>query len=251
MDSYALSKVVIAAVSPLGTCLLLGALGVLLLGRARRTGATLVSLGLAWLGLWSLPAVSDAFVAHVEAPYPARPVESLPRADALVLLGGGVAPPAPGFPYPDLNLSADRVWHAARAFRAGKAALVVASGGIQPGVSAVTEAEAMALLLTDLGVPRDAILLETQSRNTRENADASAALLRERKAKSVLLVTSALHMPRAVAEFRRAGVEVVPAPADQAQPKERGLRRWLPSTGALDASGRAMKEVLGRVAPRS
>ena len=59
----------------------------------------------------------------------------------------------------------------------------------------------MQIFLRDLGVPDSAMLLETRSRNTRQNAEYSSQLLRAHKLHHVLLVTSALHMHRALGEF--------------------------------------------------
>jgi uncharacterized SAM-binding protein YcdF (DUF218 family) len=241
---YAVSKVVIALLSPLGTALVIGVAG-LLLSRLRRVGTALVALALSWLCFWSLPAVSDALAQHVEAPYPPLRAEALPKAQAIVVLGGGMEPASPGYPYANLNLAADRVWHAARVFKAGRAPLIVASGGSDPTVTPVSEAQAMTGLLADLGVPRSAILEEGRSRNTRENAEFTAQLLAARKVHTILLVTSALHMRRSVAEFERVGFQVLPAATDHTQPNASGLQAWLPKADALDQSGRAMKEIVG------
>ena len=245
-----ISKLAIALVSPLGTGLLLAVCGLLLAlpSRTRRVAQSLVLLGVAWLWFWSTPAISEALQARLEAEYPVTRAEDLPRADAIVVLGGAMAPPSPGMPYPDLGSAADRVWHAARVFRAGKAPLVLASGGSDAQVTHVPESEVMAGLLRELGVPASAILQERASRNTRENAQLSAAVLRPKGVRSILLVTSALHMARARAEFERAGFQVVPAATDQMQPKWAGIQEWLPDTGALDASGRAIKEIVGKFA---
>lgn len=250
MVPYAVSKLVIALISPLGTALVVAVLGLLLQRRARRTGTTLVVLALAWLWLWSTPAASEALRERVERPYPPVAAESLPRADAIVLLGGALAPAAPGRIYPDLGSAADRIWHAARVFRAGKAPLLLASGGSDLAVAQVPEARDMAGLLVQLGVPADAIVQEDRSRTTGENARFSAPLLRARRVQSILLVTSALHMPRAVAEFERTGFRVIPATTDHAQPQYTGVQLWLPDADALDDSARAIKEVVGRAALR-
>ena len=106
----------------------------------------------------------------------------------------------------------------------------------------------MRALLVDLGVPPGRIVLEERSRNTRENAEFTAGLLKEYRVQRVLLVTSALHMRRAVGEFERAGVDVVPAATDHVQGTVSGVRLWLPDTGALDGAGKAMKEIAGSVA---
>lgn len=106
----------------------------------------------------------------------------------------------------------------------------------------------MAVFLQDLGVPSQAIALEELSRNTRENAAFTAGLLRARGIDHVLLVTSALHMSRALALFAAQGLQVMPAPADfetHAQvPSHAGV--VTPDAGALDASARAFKELLGK-----
>ncbi len=247
MAAYLLSKVVIFLVSPLGTALVLLSLGLVLVlfGRARRLAGGLLLAGLAWLWLWSLPAVSDWLVHQGESAFPPARAESLPAAEAIVVLGGALVPAAPGSPYPDMSAAADRAWHAARLYRAGKAPLIVASGGSDPQATPMSEAEALRMLLTDLGVPSRAILLEPNSRNTRQNAQFTAAVLRQRNVHRILLVTSALHMRRARMEFEQAGLQVVPAATDHAQPKAGGVLRWLPEAEALDASGRAMKERVG------
>jgi uncharacterized SAM-binding protein YcdF (DUF218 family) len=247
---YAVSKLAIALLSPLGTALALALVGLLLQRPARRSGTVLLVFALAWLWLWSTPAVSEALQEQVESRYPALAAESLPKADAIVLLGGAMAPPARGHIYPDLGSAADRIWHAARVFRAGKAPLLLASGGSDPGVTDLSEAASMAGLLTEFGVPRASILLEDKSRTTGENARFSAPLLQSRGVKRILLVTSALHMPRAVAEFERAGFQVIPAATDHAQAQYTGVQLWLPDTDALDNSARTMKEVVGRAVIR-
>ncbi|MBC5784855.1 YdcF family protein [Ramlibacter sp. USB13] len=240
------SKLAIALISPLGTALVLALLGLGLTRWARRIGTLLAFLALAWLWLWSTPAASEWLEQRTEAAFPPQRVEEVPFAPAIVVLGGGVVPPTEANRYPDLNQASDRVWHAARLFRAGKASLIFLSGGSDPEISAMSEAKAMRALLVDLGVPPARIVLEERSRNTRENAEFTAPLLRDYRVQRVLLVTSALHMHRAVAEFERAGVQVIPAPTDHSQRTVGGARLWVPDTGALDTASRTMKELVGR-----
>src|SRR5260370_7247985 len=80
------------------------------------------------------------------------------------------------------------------------------------GAGIETEAEAARSVLEDWGVPESAILVETRSKNTAENGSFSRDLLASRGIHRALLVTSAYHMPRAVAAFRKAGLEVTPPP---------------------------------------
>jgi uncharacterized SAM-binding protein YcdF (DUF218 family) len=102
-------------------------------------------------------------------------------------------------------------------------------------------------MLRVLGVPDAAMRHEGRSRNTLENARFSRDLVQQVGARRVLLVTSSLHMPRALATFRAAGFRAVPAPTDvevvdRAKPTP---LRWLPDAEALEGGTRALKEYLG------
>ena len=237
----------IALISPLGTALALGLVALALgLWRWRRLSWLLAAVALLWLWVWSTPAASLWLRAGLESRYPPLALQAVPSAQAIVVLGGALSPPSAGRPWPDLSAGADRVWHAARLFRAGKAPLVLMSGGIDPAFSQVSEAQAMRDFIQDLGVPSAAVLLEPDSRNTRENAQFTAVLLRQRQINSVLLVTSALHMRRALAHFKAQGLQVLPVATDHSPLAAPGLAGWLPDTVALDGSGRAFKELIGQ-----
>ncbi len=234
-------------VSPLGVVLLLGAFAVLAAIRQRRRLAVW-SGSMALIGLWifSLPIISETILSRLEAAAGPREIDALPTAEVVVLLGGGVrgAQP-PSRPFPDMVASADRVWHAARLYHAGKAPLILAVGGVaRPGEA--PEAVAMHQLLLDLGVPDSAILLEDRSRNTLENVRNVESLLAARHVGRVLLVTSALHMRRALKLFQDKRFEVLAAPTDfEADSSSGGLERWLPDAKGLASNTRAFKEVLG------
>ena len=244
---YFFSKLVAFFISPLGFSMSLAALaGWFAVRGGPRKAWMSGGLALLWLFFWSTPWASQALRSRLEARSPAVAVSEVPVSDAIVVLGGGVSPITREQPYPDMRSAADRVWHAARLYYAGKAPLVLASGGASSAYTA-SEAAAMARLLQDLGVPRTAIWLEPHSRTTASNAlwvaRWAATLPRPPR---LLLVTSALHMPRAVLEFKAAGLDVVPAPTDyEARALPTGLLRFLPDTDALDGSARAMKELVG------
>lgn len=104
------------------------------------------------------------------------------------MLGGGITAGPPDGLYPDLGAAADRVWHAARLFHAGKAPRVILSGGRMAWRGErPSEAAATRQFLTDLGVPAAALLFEDRSRSTRENAQYSAELIRAHGFARVLL----------------------------------------------------------------
>lgn len=243
-----LSKLATALIAPLGTALAVGGLGLALaLLDRRRLALGMGAAALAWLWLWSTPAASAWLISSVESGFPVRLVASLPTAAAAVVLGGGMSPPSATRPFPDLHEASDRVWHAARLYHAGKVPLLVLSGGSDPDLSPVSEAKAMLMLVHDLGVPDSAVVLEGASRNTRENASFTAALLKARDVRRVLLVTSAMHMARAVAAFEAEGIEVVPVAIDHTDSKPLStLPAWLPDSTSLDGCGRAFKEILGQ-----
>ena len=153
------------------------------------------------------------------------------------------------FPYANLGAAADRVWHAARLYRAGKAPWILLSGGVDLSLALESEAKSMAGFIEDLGVSSSALILEEESRTTNENASFSAALLREKHMKHILLVTSALHMERAKRLFDKQGLQVEAIPTDyEATVRPVGLLAYLPDAEALGNSARSMKELAGRVA---
>jgi uncharacterized SAM-binding protein YcdF (DUF218 family) len=243
-----LDKVLTQLFLPVGLAVLLGAAAglALLLGRTRVAGLALLLGGLP-LALCSLPATADALRDALAAEHGPRPVEAVPGADVIVLLGGGIDAPGGDRLHPDLNAAADRIWHAARLYRAGVAPWILVSGGSVWGTRQQTEAEAMRTLLLDLGIPEAFVILEDRSRNTRENAERTARLAEEWDFARIVLVTSATHMPRAAAAFRAVGFEVVPAPTDHARFDDRpSVLRWLPDAEALHESSKVLKEYLGR-----
>ena len=102
----------------------------------------------------------------------------------------------------------------------------------------------------DLGVPREAIRAEAESRNTEENAKFVAELLKDRDHPKVLLVTSAWHMRRALLMYRRyaPNLEIEPAPCDYESTINRAQSTGIgifPDVNAFAATSAMWKEVLG------
>ena len=123
-------------------------------------------------------------------------------------------------------------------WRAGRAPLIIISGG---GARAGrTEADMMAKAIAGLDVPASALLLETRSLSTRDNAMFTTELAEQRGIRRVLLVTSSLHMPRALLMFRETGLDVVAFPVSDRINRRTWKDRWLPTPGALWRSGRAL-----------
>lgn len=244
------AQLITSLFSPLGTSLLLGGCGVLLMfsfrRERRRMGSIVTGVAFAWLWLWSTPWVSDALCGAIEAQAGPRDLAAVAPAPVIVVLGGGVSGPRPPLrPDPDLGASADRMWHTVRLYRAGKAQKLLLSGGaVRTGDG--SEAHSMQRFMVDLGVPDAAMELEATSENTRSNADETVRLLAGQGIDRAILVTSALHMPRARRAFERAGLRVHPAPTDfEVIDMPFDLLRLVPTAAALQASTRGMKELVG------
>lgn len=215
-----------------------------------RAARTLLVLCLVWLFVWGTPSVCGRLGYGLEKAYPPLPMDQVPHADVIVLLGGGMGPPRGVCLYPELFGGADRVWHAARLYHAGKAPMIMPSGSAEAG-SAVA-------LLKDLGVPASAIVVESRAKNTIENGLFTKQLMRERGYTNALLVTSAFHMRRAEMIFRAVGVKSTPVAADheatygrQGDHSCKGGGGWLaimndmPNASSLDRSALYLKEYAG------
>ena len=165
----------------LSLCLIVIAVGLLILHR-RAGAATIFVAAIAWSALWSVPMASDWLRARLEQRYPPVDEATLPRADAIVVLGGGMR--YGWLDRPDVraeDLENSRLAAGARAWLAGRAPVVILSGGGENGGdgSEGSEARMMATAITRLGVPASALLLEERSHNTRDNARFTATILRE------------------------------------------------------------------------
>lgn len=175
------------------------------------------------------------------------PIAEYPTADAIVLLGGMASGKKPDTS--DINLSdaIDRLLYAKRLFQAQRAPFILITGG--SANDQVSEAQLLRRLLIEFGVPDHAILIEAASRNTRQNALGTKAVMAEQNWQRILLVTSATHMQRAVASFRTVGIDLIPAPTDfQVSSDEMPVLSWLPSAEALAKTTKMIKEYIGMFA---
>lgn len=250
-----LGKLVFALLSPIGTTICVGAAALALsVLRFRRASQALLILALAGLWTASSPVFANWLCYHVESRYPPRPPQDYPDADVVIVLGGILAQPLPPRIEPDVGATADRILFAWRLYRAGKAPQILISGGNLPWTTAAaSEARLIADLLVELGVPRSALVLEESSRNTRENAQQTAAIFSARHWRSGLIVTSGLHMSRAVGVFRKMDVNVIPAATDIRGhlPLADSLLDFLPDADALGLTTSVAKEVIGSLVYRA
>ncbi|KJH71276.1 YdcF family protein [Aliterella atlantica] len=248
-----LSKLLPLFIYPLGfTCVLLVVALVMLWKKSRWVAipvvAALLTLLLTSNGWTALAMVRSLEWQNIPS--------QLPSAEAIVVLGGSTKagfPPRPGV---DLSEEGDRVLYGATLYRQGLAPLIIVSGGrIEWKGSGPPEAEDMTEILTQIGVPRSAIVQEPNSYNTHDNAVNVKKILQQRGINRILLVTSAMHMPRSLAIFKRQKIDAVAAPTDflissneiqeiQGTVEAR-LLNLLPDSSHLQNFTRALKEYVG------
>ena len=217
---YILNKIIGWTISPVGIALVLLVASVVALVFRRAKVARILTIGtLGWLWLWSTPMMSRWIGASLEADYLVEGrvprVESFPAADAIVLLGGSMGIDTNLSDYAEMWTSADRVWQAARLYKAAKAPKVIITS---PSCEMSTKG-----LLMDFGIPTNSIVVLTEPRNTEQEAKcvAKCCIANQQPTTNnskpkALLVTSAWHMRRAMLMFEKYApdVEAIPAPAD-------------------------------------
>jgi uncharacterized SAM-binding protein YcdF (DUF218 family) len=213
----------------------------------------LLTLCAVYIGL-ALPVVAS-WLEHGMRPghRPFAPSDA-PGVTAMVVLGNGtVSYEHYGLAVESLTRrTAYNAIEGARLYRLLQPELVVASGGFaDPKVLRRSEAEALRDVLVSLGVPRDRIVIEPQSWNTASQAAHVAPLLRAHP--RFALVTTPIHMARAMALFEHHGLRPVaaPSPIDYTTLEESTLLRFVPSANALRASELSMYEYLGLVYAQS
>jgi uncharacterized SAM-binding protein YcdF (DUF218 family) len=247
---FVLSKLLeyLALPSNLIGLIAVGGLFLMLIGRPRfGRGMLIAAVSLLLLVGWS--PVGRAPLALLENRFP--PPTAPERVAGIVVLGGAI----------DTHISFDRstvafadagerITAAAELSRRYPDARVILSGGASHLLfdKAETESALTRALLIRIGVPESRIELEERSRNTCENAIESKAVAAPKPGDQWLLLTSASHMPRAVACFRAAGFPIIPYPVDyrtlQSEP-------WRPSSSiadGLETADLAAHEWLGLIA---
>ena len=244
---YELIKSLSQLVYPLGSAIFIGclALSLIFVGR-RRSGLIIGAMALGWLWFCSAPVTADMLANSLERRYTYLSIADVPRADAAVILGGGAFNFDRNRPYASIGGTVDRYIHGARLFEARRVQKIVLTGARDQG-EGPTEAQLGAAFLTEIGIPPEHVILENAARTTMGHVDPIAELLADRGLETFLLVTSAMHMRRAEAVFRAAGLKPVPIATDFRvnTVTKMSIRRLLPSLSALSLSTVAIHEYIG------
>src|SRR5215469_18090917 len=206
-----------------------------------RFGILVALVAVSLLYLAALPVIGAYMLEDVEVKPPPKP--NFSAAQAIVVLGGG-ARRGDGDTVPDTlgPWTLERLDFAAHAYR--KLNLKVAvTGGRTQGLHTAEATLMKAALETDFGVP--VTWVESQSRSTYENALYTQRLLQADNVTTVVLVTNAWHMRRALWSFERVGLRAIAYPAPLTYEETDRADDYLPSSGALLESYHALHEAIG------
>lgn len=243
---FTLKKAITPFLLPPGLIILL-AFGVFVFSVSRRRkNAARVSFGLG-LALWlcSISPTADWIVGSLES---GLAIPQAPKGDVIIVLGAGTQNTPDMSGGGTLNsISMERVVTAARLQQHLGIPVMVSGGEVDTASPAF--APIAKRILNDLGVPAGKVILDTQSRDTYENAHYSQILCHQKKLKQPILVTTASHMKRALYSFQSVGLNATPFPCgftvDSGQPFH--WRQLLPTAVNLYATSTGLHEWLGRV----
>ena len=253
---FFLKKLIGFSLLPLSVALGMMVVGACLLRfrvQLRVLGVRLLLAGAAWLAITSNRGVGTALICALEQRHPSHGPEAsherpLSRCRTIVVLGGGHADNSTLSANNRLSSSAlSRLVEGVRLARAlPEAELWVSGPAAADGKP--THARVLAEAAVSLGIPSDRIVELTSGHDTEGEARAVRMRIGENADGKVALVTSAWHLPRAVALFRKAGIEVIPCPADYANRRNDDFRIsdylvW--DLTGLERSTKAIYEFLG------
>ena len=205
---------------------------------SRKKGLVMVGMGVVCFYLFSAAPLPNALLYPLESRYePITSADNLSGIKYIVVLSGDLRQNEEVPLTSQLAVStALRVVEAIRLFHMlGGGPVLVMSGGSGMG-------EKMAALAQSLNIPPAKLLLETQSRDTHDQAMGLRAVLKDHP---FLLVTSASHMPRAMAIFQSLGMDPDAAPADFRYSQEYSWYAFFPSGSCLTTMNLVIHEYLG------
>lgn len=243
---YIVSKLLTFLLMPLGIIMVLILSITLCKNRTKAKRLGYFTLLLTYL--FSVPILENKLVESWETPQ--KSINELSNYDVGILLTGALI--NSGTQYSEninLGSSGDRLWQTLHLYKKGKIKHIIISGG---NISLVentqrTEIEFAYQFLIQNGVPSEFILLDTRARNTNENAIYSTKILKEKfKKPSCLLITSAFHMKRAMACFKKRGNIVSSFPSNVLSSiRDNQIIDFLPSVHSLVQTSLIFKEIIG------
>lgn len=245
------SKTIGTMLIPINFLLGIGVLGaVLLLTRWSAFGRRLLVASVLLLALCGFSPIGRLLILPLEERFPPWDASHGPP-DGIVVLGGAIDPDLSAvLGRPALGRAGDRIVAAAELARRYPNARIVYSGGNANliGDDSPKEADYALSMLEDLGVAKARLTAERLSRNTFENAEFVKAVVKPKKGERWLLVTSAVHMPRSIGLFRRAGFDVEAYPVDRRAGESEAFWFYSMAIVGFERTDVAMREWIGLAA---
>jgi len=221
---------------------------VLILAGLLKRRLLLIWAGLILFYLFATPVVSDTIFNYVEKGQIRKELKNIRNADAIVVLGGM-------FNYVKTEKGGlnewgdpDRFFGGIELFKAGKANQIIFTGAKMPWADKdqETEGESLKKYALEMGVPDTAIKVSGLVTTTEDESKEVRKLLPNTK--TIVLVTSAFHMPRSQALFERQGFEVISFPVDSKVSFEATtVLDYLPEAGSFRKSETGIRELIGRL----
>ena len=205
-------------------------------------------LGMAILFICSLPILSSQLVAYLEKDFKLDSTTNFGKADAIVVLSGMVRTiqSKNGLAY-EWSDASDRIFAGIELFKVKKAPVLILTRGKMPWSEGKPEGEYLKQKALLAGIPKKDILLTPIVANTDQEAKAIRKLLIKDES-SIILVTSAFHMPRAKKVFEAVGIKVLPFPVDfQTNVEKITLLKFIPTASGLSNTSFFVREMIGKI----
>ena len=225
--------------------LLLISLVLFFLNCKKRNGALILLLSIVLIYGASIAPVANYLCYYLEKDYINNHTAGSKNIDAIIVLGGGTKDIHALKTTLNSGIEALRVLHAVVVYNQTGARYFVCVG---KGAGKVSEAQTMAKLAQSLGVPKEKIRIEPNSKNTSENASEVNKMFGDRKI-NIGLVTSAFHMKRSEREFKKYFTNIVPLPAHYlySSPGKNVVIKYMPQSEELYKTSLALKEITGQL----
>lgn len=233
---------------PVAVVLLFLILGLflLILSRRKKTGKVFILIGVLLLGMLSYEAVSESLLKPLEGMYPPliHPVNMEDVRWVVVLGGGHTSDPKLPVTSQISDLSLIRLVEGIRLHREIPKSKLILSGG--KVFDPVSEANVMAEVAIAVGIKKEDLVLEEDSKNTQDQARFIYGIVKQER---FILVTSASHMPRSMILFKKIGMHPIPAPTEYQvkESRETTPKRFYPTADGLMKAERAFYEYIGLV----
>jgi uncharacterized SAM-binding protein YcdF (DUF218 family) len=243
---FLFKKIVAPFLFPLSICLeiLLAGLYALWFTRSQKRGKIIVTIGVILLATISYGAVSNLFLGPLESKYqPILDALAFQNVKWVVVLGGGhVTDPRLSVTDQLSDVSLIRLVEGIRIHKKLFSSKLLLSGG--EAFSSTSDADTMAKMAMALGIEKKEIVLESESKDTKDQAKFIQNIIGDNR---FILVTSASHMARSVSLFKAKGMNPIPAPVGfqiKNAPRMSPMR-FFPSGKGIDKMERVVYEYLG------